>query len=219
MDDHPHKLPQIAAEPQTVSDLQISAELWRLLSVSPSDHAVRTIRQNSGLLGQVRLIAKHLRRLAEPAGDVEVVRILEPLVLVYGVSEGARSSSFWKVYIQALRDLPGSALREAVNDYASLPDSLYFPKPGQLKELAQIRSEALCKAAARAREAVEAGPLKLPPPESAQLIDERFEALTRAERLERSVPMRVRVNIPYSQWPEQHRAACAEAGELRRRYR
>jgi hypothetical protein len=98
-------------------------------------------------------VAKDLRRIAGPCGDAAVPAILEPLVRVYGMSDGAKSSSFWKLYIQALRDVPACALREAVTDYAALPESLFFPKPGQLKALAMKRAEGIYKAAARAKDA------------------------------------------------------------------
>lgn len=215
-EDHPHQLPQIAAEPNTMSDLRISEGLQKLLcgSLAPH-HAVESIRRDAALLVEAKRVAKDLRRLAQPCGDEAVPATLEPLVRVYGLPEGARAKSFWKLYIQALRELPACALREAVTDYSALPESLFFPKPGQLKALAEKRAEAVYKAAARAKEAADQGALKRNP-QSAPEPDERSAALDRARELERSVPIRIRCDLPMSQWPAEYRAMIEEADQLRR---
>jgi hypothetical protein len=153
--------------------------------------------------------------MMEPCGDEAVKRAMQPLVLVFGVSDSARTSAFWKVYLQALRDLPVAALEQAVQDYASSPESLFFPKPGQLKALALKRAEPIYQAASRAKSAADGPAIKAKVPVS----DAYTEALRRAQELEREVPMKVRMSLPFSQWPAEYRAKLEEANRLRERAR
>ena len=72
------------------------------------------------------------RRTARPA-DVE--RILAPLVVVFGVSEAAAASVFWKAYNQVLGELHPEALETAAGKW--LQTGKFFPKPAELRELAR----------------------------------------------------------------------------------
>lgn len=98
-------------------------------------------------------MAGALADLAKPSGGDFVCAALQPLVLVYGLGEQAKSPAFWAVYVKALQDLPREAITDAVDDYSARPDSLYFPKPGQLRDIAMRRGERLLRMASRAREA------------------------------------------------------------------
>jgi hypothetical protein len=90
-----------------------------------------------------------------PLGPHEFIRMaLQPLVLVYGVPEGAASHAFWRLYFNALEGLPVEAIVGAVNDYAST-DEQFFPKPGRLRTLAMSRATMIWNAERRDREIVQ----------------------------------------------------------------
>lgn len=141
--------------------------LWRLLdSRLPAAVEVAEIAADPVLSAECRDVAGTLADLAAPCGDAFVKRALQPLVLVFGVGEAARSSAYWTVYVKALRDLPAQALARAVEDYARRPDAAFFPKPGPLRALAETHAVPIRRAATRAR-AVAALPLPArAPPES-----------------------------------------------------
>lgn len=160
-DNNPYQLALIAAKPTSLSDLQVSTPLWRLLSSSlPSDGEVAEICGDPVLHTEVKFIAARLSMLAKPCGEEAVRLALQPLILVYGVSQGANTAAFWKVYFKQLSDLPAEALAKAVDDYAGLPDAEFFPKPGPLRALALKHAEPICRAAYRARRAADSMPRK-----------------------------------------------------------
>lgn len=99
-----------------------------------------------------------LSRAAAPCGEEAVRRALQPLVLIYGVGDAARSPAFWGPYLSALRDVPSQCLAAAVEAYTSAPDSAFFPKPGPLKALADRKAEAIRRAASRAYRAARTPP-------------------------------------------------------------
>jgi hypothetical protein len=108
-----------------------------------------------------------LEKLAEPCGAGFVKSALQSLVLVFGVAEGARSAAFWNVYIETLDGVPREALDAAIREYAALPDSQFFPKPGPLKALAVKHGEKLRCAAHRAARLSTMTPIDPTPKEDA----------------------------------------------------
>jgi len=106
--------------------------------------------------------------VTEPCGAQKVREALQPLVLVYGVGEAAKSAAFWRVYIEQLQGFPAEALAQAVSDYAGGATAEFFPKPGPLKALAAKRAEPLLKALSRARRAAAMKPPKVIPPQDAE---------------------------------------------------
>jgi len=114
---------------------------------------VEQIRAVPVLHEEARRIAPVLARLTKPCGDQAVIEALKPLVLVYGMGDQAKAPAFWQVYTKQLSDLPLEALRHAVDDYAGRGDSVFFPKPGPLRDMALRRAEPVYKAASRARKA------------------------------------------------------------------
>lgn len=105
--------------------------------------------------------------MAAPCGSDAVRALLQPLVLVYGVGEAARSAAFWKVYREQLASFPYEALEQAVTDYAGQPGAEFFPKPGPLKALATARAVPILKALSRAKRAANSQPVKVIPPADA----------------------------------------------------
>lgn len=112
------------------------------------------------LLAEARASVKPLEAIAAPCGEEAVRRLLQPLVLVLGVSEAAKTRAFWKVYFDQLSGLPAEALAQAVNDYAGGETSEFFPKPGPLKALAMRRAEPIYKALSRAKRAAKMLPAR-----------------------------------------------------------
>jgi hypothetical protein len=210
--DHPHIPAQIPAQPLALSDLKLTKTLHALLfGKTPADVAVAEIRQDRALHIEVRRVANDLRKLAGPCGEEFVGVEMKKLILVYGAGESPRAASWWKLYYQALRDVPREALEQAVQDYVSSPDSLFFPKPGQLKALAMKRAEPIYQAASRAKRAADGEVVR----SKAPMSDAQTDALARAQELERQVPPSIRTKLPMSQWPEEYRAKIEEADRLR----
>lgn len=113
-----------------------------------------------------------LKRACDGCGEDAVASALAPLVLVFGVSDSARSTAFWRIYKQQLAGLPREALAASVDEYAGLPDSHFFPKPGPLRALAIKHAAPLYQAASRARRALSLGPKKVvdKSPEAIELV-------------------------------------------------
>lgn len=119
------------------------------------------IAATPGLIAQARIAAPMLRQIAATGcGEEAVKRSLQPLVLVFGVGEAARSAAFWRVYIKALSDVPLEALIGAVEEYPRLADAEFFPKPGPLRALALKHAEPIYQAASRARRAANLKPAR-----------------------------------------------------------
>lgn len=87
-----------------------------------------------------------------------VQRILGPMVLIYGLGEQSQLAAFWKPYHDVLSDLPVAALDRASKQYFAT--AKFFPKPADLKELADPHAYAMRQAASRAKAAVAYEPPK-----------------------------------------------------------
>lgn len=87
-----------------------------------------------------------------------VQRILGPMVLVYGLGEQSQLPAFWKPYHDVLADLPVAALERASK--AHFEQSKFFPKPAELKALADPHAYAMRQAASRAKAAAKYEPPK-----------------------------------------------------------
>jgi hypothetical protein len=133
---------------------------------------------------------------ASAAGEATVRLALQPLVLVYGVGEAARSPAFWQAY-RILADLPVEALRLGVEDYPAQPDSQFFPKPGPLKALCDKHAEPIYRAAFRASKAA-----SLEPPKARREPTEAERAQVRAmlseftAKVAEKAPARLRPVLP-----------------------
>src|SRR6185503_10867246 len=127
--------------------------LWRLLS---SNHDASTevadIVADPELHTEAKRVCSALTLRAAGAGEHAVRQALQPLVLVFGVGEAARSPAFWQAY-RVLAGVPPEALRQGIEDYLAASDSTFFPKPGPLKALCDKHAEPIYKAAARANRA------------------------------------------------------------------
>ena len=146
-------------KPLSLTNCRISTGLWRrLASEAPADLELAEIVASPALHAEAKALIPALAAVAAPCGPQSVRAALQPLVLIYGVGEAAKSAAFWKVYIDALAGLPAEALAQAVIDYAAQPDAEWFPKPGPLKALASKRAEKIWKAYSRAKRAAAALP-------------------------------------------------------------
>lgn len=185
----------------TLSDLRISTELWRSLSSDrQASEEVAEIVASPALHREAQMAASTLGRLAKGCGDESVRRALQPLVLVYGVSESARSPAFWGPYLAALRDLPADALAKAVEAYTQNPSAEFFPKPGPLKALGDKHATAIRRAAARARTAAAMAPparVTPPTPEEREAVRKMLAGM-RAGFAERQAAMRAKRPEPPS---------------------
>lgn len=160
--------------PNTTSSL-MSPQLWGLLSGSlPATEAVAAITSDASLRLEAKATADSVEELARPCGENAVAQALAPLVLVFGVSDAARSPSFWRPY-RMLAELPLPALNAAVDAYTRQPDATFFPKPGPLKALGDRHAEPILKALSRVRLALKAPATSGPPAQPADPL--AFQAL------------------------------------------
>lgn len=147
--------------PPNLTTLTPSPELWSLLATGPKENA-EAIRLSPALRAEAGRSFRQLEVLCEPAGNQVVMAALAPLILVYGKGEEARSPAFWKVYTDALSDLPRIALDRAVKGYERI--GKFFPKPAEIRELAMPHADTFRQAAYRAKKAQEAEVIQLRPP-------------------------------------------------------
>lgn len=157
-------------KPPSLTDCRLSTELWTLLSSeAPAELEVEAICKVPALHAEAKASVPRLAAVAAPCGADAVRALLQPLVLVYGVGEAARSPAFWKIYREQLAGLPYEALEQAVNDYAGQPGAEFFPKPGPLKAFATSRAIPILKALSRAKRVAQSAPMKpFTPAETAQ---------------------------------------------------
>lgn len=135
-----------------VSTFNVSPQLWHLLSSGPSINT-NEIAESPELKEEASHVSRSLAVLAEPGGVEMVQRALAPLVLVFGLGEQSEAPAFWKAYNDVLSGLPRLALDRAVLEYNA--KGKFFPKPAELKELADPHAFAIRQAASRARKASE----------------------------------------------------------------
>lgn len=139
---------------KTVSD-ECSPELWRLLTDHRRGHfeMVEDLIKNDIARTEIRAISDRMEAHLTPCGKEVVVEILAPLVAVYGVPDRSKGewSAFWRIYIEALSDLPTEVLRAGVTAYVNRGTSEFFPKPGPLKQLCLDNGGGLYMAVGRVR--------------------------------------------------------------------
>lgn len=133
-----------------LTTLNVSAELWRLLSTGPMEN-VETIGRSPVLKAEAASLRASLQGLADRSGPAYVQKCLAPLVLVYGLGDQASAPQFWKAYNDVLSKYPRIALDRAISEWYAV--GKFFPKPAEIRELAEPHAEAICKAAARVGQA------------------------------------------------------------------
>ena len=90
-------------------------------------------------LRELRAAAPELIAEAKRTVDADdVERLLAPLVLIYGMPEGARARAFWHAYAKVLGVLHPEQLRAGCDAYLA-SDARFFPKPGELLALARAQ--------------------------------------------------------------------------------
>lgn len=169
-------------KPTSITSL-MSPRLWTLVS---SNHDANTeiaeIAADPELHREAKAVCAALANRASGAGESSVKLALQPLVLVYGVSEATKSPAFWQAY-RVLAGLPVEALQRGIEDYLAAPDSQFFPKPGPLKALCDKHAEPIFKAAFRAARAAALSPPRAYPKSEAQVAAVARMAAETAEAL------------------------------------
>lgn len=182
--------------PPSLTTLTISPELWRLLATGPSSQ-IEEIASIPALRAEAATCHRQLEVLTEPVGGAEVERSLGTLVLIFGLGEQAKAASFWRAYKDALCDLPRVAFDRAVAEWQRV--GKFFPKPAELRELADPHATALRMAAHRAKKAASwEAPKAIPeaermPAEKVRaLLDDTLGKLAGMDMLARTRTRRVR---------------------------
>lgn len=93
-----------------------------------------------------------------PAGPTVARQVCERLAVMFGPPPG-RTAAHWSAvadaYLEALEEFPVEALLGAQIDYSHDPDSKFFPMPGQIRGLAQKRTDKMRAAVYRAKKIAE----------------------------------------------------------------
>lgn len=142
------------------------------------------IANTPALRPELERVYPELKAMARPVGPDGVKGALLPLVLVFGDKRvESESPMFWEMYAAALSKLPAKALHEAVRKWVQV--GKWFPKPAELKELAEERAVRIRAAEYRARVAMQAPEPKpaerMPREAVAKLMKEISQHLARAE--------------------------------------
>jgi len=132
-----------------LTSLDVSQPLWRLLSSGRKEN-IQEIAESPQLRAEALSISSHLAELARECGETYVQKSLATLVLVFGLGEQAEAPGFWKAYNEQLAPLPRIALDRAIMEYNG--KGKFFPKPAELKELADPHAHALRQSYSRTRE-------------------------------------------------------------------
>lgn len=152
--------------------MQPSAELWRLLATGTKAN-IEEIARHPALRQEASRCSRQLEILCEPSGPQVVMGALAPLVIVFGKGQEAESPAFWRVYTDALSDLPRIALDRAVSEYQRI--GKFFPKPAEIRELALPHANGFRQAAYRASAAQQQPEAPMTPAE--RIEPEKFKAL------------------------------------------
>jgi hypothetical protein len=119
--------------------------------------AVKELAGDAAIRAELMVASDRLQQKLAPCGKEAIIAELSPMLAVYGVGEKSERewATFWKLYIQALGDLPLEALRGGVAEYTTRADSEFFPKPGPLRAICERYAVPLRMAASRAKRALE----------------------------------------------------------------
>lgn len=206
--------------PPSTTTFQPSPELWQLLSSGPKENTAQIARVPA-LKAEAKACQRQLEILGEPAGAQIVIGALAPLVVVFGKGVEAESPAFWRVYTEALEDLPRIALDRAVSEYQRT--GRFFPKPAEIRDLAKPHAEALRQAAYRARLAAEAQADKpetdrLPPEQVQALMADFAKRMEGKDVLEQTMARKVRpapcARVDQSGMSEEARALLVRQGTI-----
>jgi hypothetical protein len=146
----------------TTTTVALSPGLSALLKTEASDdRAVREIVGSSVMLAEARQALPVLKARATAPASREV--IMETIARRFSLfTQPPRSESEWTAwwgdYFEALEGITAGAVEAAMAAWVKLPDSEFMPKPGKLRELAQMTPNRDVKAYTRARAAVDYEP-------------------------------------------------------------
>lgn len=136
-----------------LSRLLVGVEIRPGMFDATTAAAAEVLASDPGLRGEAMALRPALEATIAPCGDEAVRGLLEPLVLVFGVSDAARREAFWTSYLKALSDLPLHGLTAACEAWCKKRDADFFPKPGPLRDLALAASTGAFRAVAIVRRA------------------------------------------------------------------
>jgi hypothetical protein len=144
---------------------RFTGEAWRLLTAERENvqRAVEAIRANPEALEEIRREWESLQAAIRPAGDAVVHECLLAAATVYGSpwDNDELASVGMGRYFAVLSELPAEAVHAGFDAYDRLPDSRFFPRPGQVLALCEPTARKLRIAAGRARMARERLPSKV----------------------------------------------------------
>lgn len=120
------------------------------------------IAANPEMRQQAIAAAPMLEAMAQPARPADILAAMAELILLYPLGEIERSAegqatrdAFLGLYVKHLRDLPLAAIRVGIQAYIQRPKSIYFPKPGEIREGAEKEAARIRTAAYRVKKALE----------------------------------------------------------------
>jgi len=125
---------------------ECSPALWTLLTDNSGRKGwferIDELVRDPAAVDAIRANLPAIQAARQPADPKVIVRELAKMVPIFGVSDrsAAEWSTFWRFYLDVLDDVPPAALRAAITEYVSAPDSNFFPRPGPLKAICDRHS-------------------------------------------------------------------------------
>lgn len=156
------QLPVLQAA-KTVST-ECSPALWRQLTENPSRKGwferIGDLKADGRAVDAIKANLPAIMGARQPADPKQIVRELAKMVPIFGVTDRSQTewSTFWRVYLDVLDDVPLSALKTAIGEYLAAPDSNFFPRPGPLKAICDRHAAPYRTAASLAERVLEIPP-------------------------------------------------------------
>ena len=130
----------------------------RLSSDGQTEDIVRELARDPVIKADALAARSALERRQRPCGQEGIALLVMPLAALYAMPDRSESEwvTFWRLYIDALGDLPFEALDYAVKEYVKQGE--FFPKPAALFKIAEPIAIKLRVAAWRAKRITEYQP-------------------------------------------------------------
>lgn len=185
----------------------ISPSLVRFLMVEATSakDAVARISKRPELLAEAREVNARVQRLCKEVGMARAMELIAPLTLLFpppsfgkGDAGDALTEAWHSTYAKAIADLYEEALTGAVDQWAKV--GRFFPKPAELRALAEPKMTELRTLSWRVRQCAENTNMPRPPLTDAERAERQRLAEETVEMLRgitsKRVPVGERVHAP-----------------------
>lgn len=201
----------------TISSAFTAPSWLKLKNADDAKAAVKMALADPVLLSECRTSNAVVQRMAGPMGRDAVYVALQPCLILFGApnfgeARDGLGTAWIALYQDALAKLPKEALEHAVSEWIA-NGKPFFPKPAELKKLADAKAGEIGLIAWRCKriveDAVKARPLEIPPEERAA-VGEQFKDLMAALGAKREVVVETTRLAPTPQAAAERIRAAAE---------